>query len=73
MNVDPSTSNFHRKRNANSDRFTGPKFQRINHIQEYEDGNTYEEKTADVQAELEEEANSFEQVNFLRESPSSLL
>ena len=76
MNVDPSTSKFNQtkypnnfKRNANSDRFSGPKLQRINHMQETKTESNYDEIAERAQEEFEEEAIDADQVNFLKRSP----
>ena len=71
MSVDQSTAKFqYNKRNAYSDRQTGPKMQRLNHlIQENE--TEYDTKANEACEGLEDEESwNTDQVNFLGENPS---
>ena len=77
MSVDPSTSKFNQgkftpntfKRNANSDRFTGPKLQRVNHIHDTKSEENYNDMAAEAEEELAQETTYADQVNFLTDGP----
>ena len=77
MDIDPSSSRFRQPTNSQgfynkrpgSDRQTGPKIQRINHVSTESEEENYLKYVEDEVLNLEEETDS---IHFLEENPSYL-